>query len=310
MGADHGAAEDGKEHSPDCGRPQYPDAGSPPDNTLRATAGLRTDQPRRAGGRFLVHGGELPALSRGERQGVAGDPGIAPLLSLRAAGRPDSVASSRRGRLSAWRAARGRGCRLHAGDDVFRRGRARTHGRWPHRQPPSVAGAVGMPIPRDERSTQETSTVPTSVPRSGACHLLTFDVEHWYEGYRLRGRGGWEAFPPRDPDTVHRLLGLLAEHDQHATFFATGRFAAEFPDVVKAIVADGHEVASHSFDHIPIHRIGGPPAFRDDLHRSVSLLRELTGQPVLGFRAPCWAIADASYRWVLDALADEGLRYD
>jgi len=167
-----------------------------------------------------------------------------------------------------------------------------------------------MPIPRDERSTQETSTVPTSVPRSGACHLLTFDVEHWYEGYRLRGRGGWEAFPPRDPDTVHRLLGLLAEHDQHATFFATGRFAAEFPDVVKAIVADGHEVASHSFDHIPIHRIGGPPAFRDDLHRSVSLLRELTGQPVLGFRAPCWAIADASYRWVLDALADEGLRYD
>src|SRR5215218_2947168 len=107
-----------------------------------------------------------------------------------------------------------------------------------------------MGTPRGGRLVHSMSM--TDRRRSGARHLLTFDVEHWYEGYRLRGVGGWETLPSRDPATVQRLLSLLAEHEQHATFFATGRFAMEFPDVIKAIDAAGHEIASHSFAHIPI----------------------------------------------------------
>jgi len=76
----------------------------------------------------------------------------------------------------------------------------------------------------------------TSVPVSpaSASHLLTFDLEHWYEGYRLRGFGGWENLPARDPATLDRLLNLLAEFNQRATFFVTGRFATEFPAAVKS----------------------------------------------------------------------------
>jgi polysaccharide deacetylase family protein (PEP-CTERM system associated) len=144
----------------------------------------------------------------------------------------------------------------------------------------------------------------------GREHLLTFDAEHWYEGYRLRGRGGWESFPPRDPATIQRLLGLLEEHGRQATFFVTGRFATEFPRVVQAIASAGHEVASHGFDHVPIPRLAGPDAFREDLHRSLDVLRDLTGQPILGFRAPCWSITDANRRWVLETLVSEGLTYD
>jgi polysaccharide deacetylase family protein (PEP-CTERM system associated) len=141
-------------------------------------------------------------------------------------------------------------------------------------------------------------------------HLLTFDVEHWYEGYRLRGFGGWDKLPARDPATVARLLELLAEHNQRATFFATGRFASEFPAVVRSIAAAGHEIASHGFDHIPIHRLGGPVPFREDLRRSLGVLHALTDQPVLGYRAPCWSIRDENRRWVLETLAVEGLAYD
>jgi polysaccharide deacetylase family protein (PEP-CTERM system associated) len=152
------------------------------------------------------------------------------------------------------------------------------------------------------------TALPVSPAR--ASHLLTFDLEHWYEGYRLRGFGGWESLPARDPDTLVRLLDLLAEFDQRATFFVTGRFAAEFPAAVRSVVASGHEVASHGFEHIPIPRLGGEERFREDLRRSLALLRDLTNQPILGFRAPCWSISDANQQWVLEVLVAEGLHYD
>ncbi|MCC6180134.1 MAG: polysaccharide deacetylase family protein [Chloroflexi bacterium] len=148
-----------------------------------------------------------------------------------------------------------------------------------------------------------------SRPRT-ASHLLSFDVEHWYEGYRLRNRGGWEQISPRDPANVERLLALLGRFGQQATFFATGRFATEFPGVIMAIAAAGHEIASHGFDHIPIPRFSGPAAFRDDLRRSLAILEDLTGRPIQGFRAPCWTLTEANRGWVFEALAAEGLTYD
>jgi len=144
----------------------------------------------------------------------------------------------------------------------------------------------------------------------GGSHLLTFDAEHWYEGYRLRGHGGWERLPARDPATIERLLRLLAEYDQQATFFTTGRFAAEFPSVVRSIVAAGHEIASHGFGHVPFPRFGGRPAFRDDLQRSLGVLGNLAGQPIRGFRAPLWIVPESDRAWMLEALASEGLTYD
>ena len=145
---------------------------------------------------------------------------------------------------------------------------------------------------------------------TGVTHLLTFDAEHWYEGYRLRGFGGWESLPARDPATIERLLRVLAEHDQQATFFTTGRFATEFPGVVRSIVAAGHEIASHGFGHLPFPRLGGRPAFRDDLQRSIGVLGDLAGQPIRGYRAPLWIVPEPDRAWMLETLASEGLTYD
>lgn len=141
-------------------------------------------------------------------------------------------------------------------------------------------------------------------------HLLTFDVEHWYEGYRHRNLGGWEGAAPRDHLIVEKLISLLTQYGHHATFFFTGRFAREFPALVGLCVDSGHEVASHSDEHRVIHRMATQSDFRDDLVRSLETLTDLIEKPVKGYRAPKWSIDSRNQSWVLCELADAGLLYD
>lgn len=146
----------------------------------------------------------------------------------------------------------------------------------------------------------------TSLP----LHLLTFDVEHWYEGYRHRNIDGWQNVPPRDHLIVERLFELLAFHGQKATFFFTGRFGRDFPGLVRKCAELGHEVATHSNEHVVIHRMSGEAAFRKDLLTSVSVLSDACGKRIVGYRAPKWSVSPDNQGWVLSALADEGLVYD
>jgi len=142
-----------------------------------------------------------------------------------------------------------------------------------------------------------------------AVHLLTFDLEHWYQGYRYRGGGGWENHPARDCDTVGRLLAMLDESGAKATFFTTGVFAAEFPELIRALVKAGHEVASHSYDHILVHAFSTISEFQRDLRKSIAVIEDIAGEKVLGFRAPKWSIPHSPAAF-FDALLDEGLIYD
>jgi len=141
-------------------------------------------------------------------------------------------------------------------------------------------------------------------------HFLTFDIEHWYEGYRYRGIGGWEGIASRDHIIVGRLFDLLEKHDQKATFFFTGRFAEDFPGLVKRCDELGHEVASHSYEHKVIHRMAAREEFRQDLRASLNILADLCGKPILGYRAPKWSVTPENQEWVLSILAEEGLSYD
>ena len=142
-----------------------------------------------------------------------------------------------------------------------------------------------------------------------ATHLLTFDLEHWYQGYRYRGGGGWEGLPARDHSTVERLLQMLDEAGANATFFTTGVFAAEFPGLMKTLVMAGHEVASHSYDHALVTAFTTNTAFQQDLHKSISIIEDATGEKVFGFRAPKWSMPKSPGTFY-DALLDEGLIYD
>lgn len=141
-------------------------------------------------------------------------------------------------------------------------------------------------------------------------HILTFDIEHWYEGLRYRGLSGWQCSPPYDDQVLRELLDVLASYRQQSTMFVTGKFAKEFPHLIKRAAEDGHEIASHSFSHDVLSQLGNLEAFRHDLVESIKILEDLSGKKVIGYRAPKWSIRDLDFLETLSVLKDAGLYYD
>ena len=104
-----------------------------------------------------------------------------------------------------------------------------------------------------------------------------------------------------------RILALCDELGCRATFFIIGRVAEAAPELVREIASRGHEVAYHSHNHVPLTE-ENPARFRNESREDKDRLEQLTGKPVLGFRAPRFSLTPKS-RWVLDVLAETGFRY-
>jgi polysaccharide deacetylase family protein (PEP-CTERM system associated) len=137
------------------------------------------------------------------------------------------------------------------------------------------------------------------------------DVEDYYQAEALRRffpRETWDGLDDRTEANVERILAILAEHRVRGTFFVLGWTAERHPDLVRRIAAEGHEVASHGYDHELIYR-QSVEAFRADVRRARALLQDLSGQKVYGYRAPSYTIVHRT-RWALAVLAEEGHRYD
>ena len=133
---------------------------------------------------------------------------------------------------------------------------------------------------------------------------ITVDVEDWPQST-------WDHNLPitlRAADNTHRVLDQLASLEARATMFVLGRLARKYPDVVRRIHAEGHEVASHGDGHIEVFKLG-PKAFAEDIRRSKGDLEDITGQRVMGYRAPDFSIG-ADNLWALEVLAESGFDYD
>lgn len=135
-------------------------------------------------------------------------------------------------------------------------------------------------------------------------HILTVDVEDWPQSNLNH------ALPigARVVANTHTLLELLTEAGVRATFFVLGRVSQAHPTLAQEIAAAGHEIGTHGYSHesietMPVSR------FREELHRSVEMLRQQTGQPVLGHRAADFSISPHSFH-LLENLVKEGLVYD
>lgn len=142
-------------------------------------------------------------------------------------------------------------------------------------------------------------------------HALSIDVEDWFqvENYaRAIPREQWPRCELRLADNVRRLLDLLTAADARATFFVLGWVAERLPNLVREIAQAGHEVASHGWSHAPIWTLS-EGAFFDEVSRSRTLLEELAGQPVIGYRAPTFSVTRVT-QWALRELRRAGYRYD
>jgi polysaccharide deacetylase family protein (PEP-CTERM system associated) len=145
----------------------------------------------------------------------------------------------------------------------------------------------------------------------GVPHFFTVDVEESFQVSALEpfvSRSHWTSFESRVAGNVDRLLDLLAGTGTEATFFVLGWVAERAPEMVRAIVSRGHEVASHGWDHRRV-TDQTPDQFRESVRGSKRLLEDLAGAPVLGFRAPSFSIVPGR-EWALDILLEEGYRYD
>lgn len=152
--------------------------------------------------------------------------------------------------------------------------------------------------------------IDTAVP-ARINHFFTVDVEEYFQVVALSPyapRKAWTSFESRVEPAIDRLLDLMAAHGATGTFFTVGWVAERHAAMVKRIAAAGHELASHTYDHVRVtHQT--PKAFRTSIRRTKQVLEDLTGAPVLGFRAPSFSIVRGT-EWALDLLIEEGHLYD
>jgi polysaccharide deacetylase family protein (PEP-CTERM system associated) len=144
----------------------------------------------------------------------------------------------------------------------------------------------------------------------GTANALTVDVEDYFQVEVFAStidRSDWEKLPRRVERNTERVLDILGETGARATFFVLGWVAKRHPLLARRIVGEGHELASHGFDHLRADR-QTPEEFRSDVRRSKQLLEDVGGAPVLGYRAPTFSIGGGN-RWAHAILLEEGYRY-
>ncbi len=150
-----------------------------------------------------------------------------------------------------------------------------------------------------------------SAPAAAGSNALTIDVEDWFQVENYKGvirRAEWEALDRRVVRNTDRLLDLFAAAGVRATFFVLGWVAFRHPDLVRRIVAGGHELASHGYGHARVVTLS-PMAFRKDLRAAKRLLEDIGGVAVRGYRAPTFSMSPGSTPWAYDILAETGHAY-
>jgi polysaccharide deacetylase family protein (PEP-CTERM system associated) len=142
-------------------------------------------------------------------------------------------------------------------------------------------------------------------------HIFSVDLEEYFQVLAFEQavpRSAWESMPSRVEASLNRLLDLLARFNAVATFFTVGWLAERKPGLVRRVVEQGHEIASHSWWHRRVTALS-PAELREDVRRCRATLEQTAGRPVLGFRAPSFSIVPGT-EWAFDVLIEEGYRYD
>lgn len=141
-------------------------------------------------------------------------------------------------------------------------------------------------------------------------NALSVDVEEYFHAkvFQEGTNGARTGLESRVEASTERVLALLASTGARATFFVLGQVAATHPNLVRKIAGEKHEIACHGDAHELVWR-QTPPEFRADVRRAKALLEDITGESVVGYRAPNFSIARAQ-AWAFEILMTEGFRYD
>lgn len=149
-----------------------------------------------------------------------------------------------------------------------------------------------------------------SLVASARVNALTVDVEDYFQVSAFKPhvpRDQWVNHECRVERNVERILSLFAGQGATATFFTLGWIAERYPELVRRIVAAGHELASHGYEHDRASDLS-ESAFFADVDRAKKILEDTGGVSVSGYRAPSFSIGRNNL-WAFDVLARTGHSY-
>ena len=133
-------------------------------------------------------------------------------------------------------------------------------------------------------------------------NLLTFDIEEWYLfRHQSEKHAEFDSY-------LDAILDKLDERQQRATFFCVGEMGRLFPEVVRKIQAQGHEIGCHSNIHNWLNKMTEVEC-REDTHSALDSLEQCIGEKVKSYRAPAFSI-DKSNKWAFEVLAENGIERD
>ncbi len=141
-------------------------------------------------------------------------------------------------------------------------------------------------------------------------NAMSVDVEDYFQVQAFADvvpRADWDAIPRRVEANMDRILEQFSQAGTKATFFTLGWIAERHPAIVRRIVAGGHELASHGYDHVLAHSFTAE-AFAEDVGRTRRILEDIGGVAVTGYRAPTFSIGSRN-PWAFEMLEREGYRY-
>ncbi len=139
---------------------------------------------------------------------------------------------------------------------------------------------------------------------------LTVDVEDYFHVSAFEkaiDKADWSNLELRVEANTYRLLELFEQKQAKCTFFTLGWVAERCPNLIKAIVDQGHELASHGFAHQRATEMT-PEQFLADVSKSKQVLEDTSGQAIIGYRAPSFSINDSN-TWVYETLVELGFEY-
>jgi polysaccharide deacetylase family protein (PEP-CTERM system associated) len=146
--------------------------------------------------------------------------------------------------------------------------------------------------------------------KSPRINAMTIDVEDYFQVGAFKSnisRSTWDSLPCRVEKNVDLLLDTLAEKKVQATFFTLGWVAERYASMVRKIVANGHELASHGYGHEMITDLD-QKSFKQDVIRAKATLEDVSGIEIKGYRAPSFSVGHKTL-WAHDILAETGHIY-
>jgi polysaccharide deacetylase family protein (PEP-CTERM system associated) len=142
-------------------------------------------------------------------------------------------------------------------------------------------------------------------------NAFTVDYEDWFHFIDENIEAdfeNWKNYKTNIYEWTKEILKFLSTHNIKATFFVLGWMAEKYPELIKKIHNQGHEIGSHSYKHKLITKMNYQE-FDSDLKKSMRILKKIIKKDIKVFRAPCFSITKDNL-WAYEVLSRNKITID